>query len=88
MADNFEKYNAGLDSPAYNAEAVTPSDSVDLTNTSRGLYVGVAGDVSVEMAGTGTAIVFTGVLAGSILPIRITRVNSTSTTATNMTSLY
>jgi hypothetical protein len=88
MADDFDKNSSGLDSPAYNAEAVTPSDSVNLAKTSRGVYVGVAGDISVEMAGTGTAIVFTGVLAGSILPIRITRVNSTGTTATNMTSLY
>jgi hypothetical protein len=88
MADEFDKYQTGLDSPAPSAEEVTPSDSVNLDNTSRGLFVGVAGNVSVEMAETGTAIVFTGVLAGSILPIRIIRVNSTGTTATDMVSLY
>ena len=88
MADQFEEYKSGLDSPASNAVAVTPSDVTDLAQTTRAIYVGGAGDVSVEMAGTGTAIIFTGVLAGSILPIRVTRVNSTSTTATNITALY
>jgi hypothetical protein len=42
------------------------------------LYIGVAGDVSVEMAGTGAAIVYKGVAAGSTLPINVTRVNSTA----------
>jgi hypothetical protein len=87
MADNFENYNSGLDSPALNAEAVTPSDSVSLTNDSRGLFVGGAGNISVLMSG-GTTVTFTGVVAGSVLPIRANRINATSTTATNMVSLY
>lgn len=44
------------------------------------LYIGVAGDISVEMAGTGSSIVLKGVTAGSTLPINVTRVNSTGTT--------
>ena len=52
------------------------------------LYVGVAGDVSVEMAGTGSAIVYKGVAAGSTLPINVTRVNSTATTATDIVALF
>lgn len=43
------------------------------------LYIGVAGDISVEMAGTGSSIVLKGVTAGSTLPINVTRVNSTGT---------
>jgi len=87
MADNFEDFNSGLDSPALNAEAVTPSDSVSLTNDSRGLFVGGAGNISVLMSG-GTSVTFTGVVAGSILPIRVNRVNATSTTATDIVALY
>jgi len=75
------------DYPAGDAEVVTPHDTNNLAKTSRALYVGVGGDVSVEMAQTGSAIVFTGVLAGTVLPIRITRVNATATTATNMVAL-
>lgn len=77
----------GSTAPASVAEAVTPSDSAYLTFLTRGLYVGVAGDVSVEMYKTGSAVVFKAVPAGTVLPIRITRVNATLTTATNMVAL-
>lgn len=77
-----------MDHPASNAEVVVPDNTNTLTKVSRAIYVGVAGDVSVQMAKTGTAIVFKAVPAGSILPIRVTRVNLTGTTATNMVSLY
>ena len=74
--------------PARSAVAVTPHDSNNLAQASRALYVGVAGDISVEMLGSGSAIIFKAVPAGTILPIQVTRVNSTSTTATNITALY
>lgn len=74
--------------PARNAEVVSKSDTVNLVHEGRALYVGVTGDVSVQMCETGTAIVFKAVPAGTVLPIAILRVNSTSTTATDMVSLY
>lgn len=77
----------GLTSPADNAAAVTPSDSTDLTFTSRALYIGGAGNLVVTMAGGGD-VTFTGVPAGSILPIRASRVKATSTTATAIVNLY
>lgn len=73
--------------PASFAEVVTPSDTTDLSRTSRALFVGGAGNISVEMAGGQSAVVFTGVVAGQILPIAVTRVNSTSTTATNIVAI-
>ena len=88
MADAFTNHESGLDSPAKNAAAVTPNDSTDLTTAARGLYIGGAGNVVVDMVGTGSTITFTGVLAGTILPIRVTRVRSTSTTATNIVALW
>ena len=72
--------------PANSFVAVTPSDTVDLTPPARALYVGGAGNVVVINA-AGTAVTFIGVAAGSILPIRTTRVNSTSTTATSIVAL-
>lgn len=77
----------GIDAPAANAAAVTPNDSTDLTNVSRSLYVGGAGNVKVDMADVGT-VTFTGVPAGAILPIRVSRVYSTGTTATSILVLY
>lgn len=73
--------------PAEDAGAVTPSDSTNLTRTARALYVGGAGNVVVITA-SGTAVTFTNVQAGSIIPVRARRVNSTNTTATNIVALY
>ena len=72
--------------PATRAQAVTPSDSTDLTGV-RSLFVGGAGNVSVRMIGDpSTTVVLTGVVAGTILPLRVTRVMA-ATTATNITGL-
>lgn len=68
--------------------AVTPSDTVNLARgVPRGIYVGGAGNL-VAVDSDGTAVTFTGVLAGSILPIRPIRINATSTTATAIVALY
>ena len=88
MADDFSTNEEGLNSPANDAAAITPNDSTDLSKTTRGLYIGGDGDVKVNMANTGTAVVFAGAKAGSILPIRATRVYSTDTTATNIVGLW
>lgn len=74
---------------AGNAVAITKSDTVDISyGQTRGIYVGVGGDISVNMVGTGTAVVFKNAQAGSVLPIRATRVLSTGTTATDLVALY
>lgn len=75
-------------SPAENAVAVTPHDSTDFTYACRALYIGGAGNVSLETVGGQSAVVFVGLPAGTILPVRATRVNSTSTTATSIVALY
>ena len=87
MADQHQFAAEGLTSPADNAAAVTPSDSTDLAYNSRALYIGGAGNLAVTMAGGGD-VTFTGIPAGSILPVRVTRVKATSTTATSIVNLY
>ena len=72
---------------AHGAAAVTPSDSTALRPT-RGLYVGGAGDVKVDMSMDGTAVTFSGILAGTILPIQVVKVYATDTTATSIVALY
>lgn len=82
-----ERWSGGsIESPASRAEAVTPSDSTDITRNSRGIYVGGAGNLAVTMVGGGN-VTFVGVAAGTILPIRVSRVLSTSTTATSIVAL-
>jgi hypothetical protein len=63
------------------AAAVTASDStfVDFF----GLYVGTGGDVAVVTA-KGNAVTFSSVPGGTIIPLRITQVKSTGTTATSI----
>ena len=77
----------GADSPAAGVLAITPSDSISLPRITRGVYVGGAGSVSALMA-DGTSAVFAGVQAGSLLPLRATRINATGTTATLILALY
>jgi len=74
--------------PAGHAEAVTPGDTSgsNFTREAEGLYVGGAGDVALVLP-SGTAITFVGVPAGTVLPVRCIRVNSTNTTATSMVAL-
>lgn len=82
--------------PAEFAISVTPSDSTDInfngtSAATRGLYVGSGGDVSVEMVGNGLAdatVVFVAVLTGTLLPIEITRVNVTGTTASSLVAIW
>lgn len=72
--------------PAAAAQTITPHDSTNLSSTTRGVYVGVSGDV-VAIIG-GSPYTFKNVPAGAILPIAATRVNATNTTATNLIALY
>lgn len=71
---------------AIGATAVTKSDSADIFHT-RGLYIGSVGDVKVTMV-NGDVVTFYGAQTGSILPIQVTRVWSTGTTALNIVALY
>jgi hypothetical protein len=67
------------------AAAVTPSDTtfVDF----HGLYVGGTGDVSI-VTGANNTVVLKTVPAGAYLPhLRVIKVNSTGTTATNIVGL-
>jgi hypothetical protein len=68
------------------AGAVTTSDTVNF-NTPSIIYVGVSGNVRVLTA-QGDDVTFTAVLAGTIIPVQVSRVFATSTTATNMTRIY
>lgn len=67
--------------------------AVDLTTTDasyaatpRSLYVGVSGDVKVDMVGGGT-VTFKAAPAG-VLPAQVTKVYKTGTTATDLLALY
>lgn len=88
VTDRFRtKYDdvAGLTWPATLAAAAAASDTVDLPSIPRSIYVGVSGDVKVDMAEGGT-VIFKAVPVG-ILPIRPKRIYVAGTTATNILTL-
>jgi hypothetical protein len=84
--DNFGEQTPGLMTPASTFEAVTPSDTVDLAAVTRGLWVGTAGDV-VAISKAGNTATFKNIANGTLLPIRVSRVKATSTTATDIVGL-
>lgn len=67
------------------AFVVTPNDSTNLTKKADGLWVGTGGDVAVITLG-GTTLTFT-VPTGGVLPLQVTRVLATGTSASGIRGL-
>lgn len=86
MPDRFQNSSPSLSGPAAHGFAVTPNDSTTLAETTRALYVGSAGAIAVLMA-SGASITFPGVPAGTMLPVRVTKVMATGTSATDIIGL-
>lgn len=79
----------GKSSAVYSATkgvAVTKSDATILEPT-RALYIGTTGDVAVVFVDGGAAVTLTAVAVG-ILPVQVTKVMSTNTSASNIVALY
>jgi hypothetical protein len=85
-SDDFSSYAGSPTTPATRAVAITPSDSVDLANVTRSLYCGGSGAIALITMG-GDTVTFSNVQAGQILPIRVSRVLATGTTAANLLGL-
>lgn len=67
--------------------AVTKSDTVDITGGQcRALYVGTGGDLVVSFGGT--TVTFKAVPGGTVLPIRVSRVRATGSTAADIIALF
>ena len=80
--------NPSMQTTEFNGLAVTPADGTNLPGgTTTGLLVTGAGNVNCQLAGGGTAVL-TGLSAGQALLVEVTRVLSTSTTATGIVALY
>lgn len=69
-----------IDAPSGDVIAITLD--TNFKYASKALWVGSAGNVSLITA-SGQTVVFTGVAAGTILPIRAIQVTTTNTTVTS-----
>lgn len=81
--DQFSAHTTSLESPASSAVAITPSDEIDLAQVSRAVYVGGTGDLAVTMK-DGNNATFKNLIGGTVMAIRVSRVQSTGTTATDI----
>lgn len=87
MATQLFNTSNSISAPYKFAAAVTPNDSADLTYTTRAVYIGGAGNMVATMDGGGD-VTFTGLTVGSVLPVCVSRIKATSTTATNIVALW
>lgn len=87
MYDAFAGACPELESPASFAMAITPSDSDDLTHVPRALYCLSAGTVRVTMRSGGDPVTLP-ILPGTPLPVRISRVWASGTTATGIVGIW
>ena len=77
---------AEISDPVPHAAAVTPSDSVDLSEVTTAIYIGVAGDMQVTML-NGEVVLFSNFAVGW-QPIRVRRVWNTNTTAAKIVAVW
>jgi hypothetical protein len=87
MIDTFRKHSRSLTSPPEEAAAIVPDDAADLPFATRALYVGGEGDLKVRMLGGGV-VTLAGVPAGVFLPLRVSRVFATDTTASALVGFW
>ncbi len=87
-------YPGTLDASAFlytnyeDAAAITNSDTATFAAT-RAIIVGGAGNLKVTMAsGNAVTIVIPATACGFVIPIRVTQVFATGTTATGVVALY
>lgn len=85
--DTFAGFSSGLDSPIRHVAAVTPDDANDLGFVTRGIIVGVAGDVAVVTA-EGESVTLPALVAGITHPYRVSRIKATGTTATSIKAAW
>ena len=72
---------------AIGGAAVTPADNAKLAKHTRGIYVGVAGDLTVVMR-SGDTLTFSGLVAGVIHPIQAIEIKAAGTTATGIVAVW
>jgi hypothetical protein len=83
MTDRFAGREPGASGPATHGFAIVPSDGVDLPEVTRALYVGTAGALRLTLQ-SGAIISLAGVPGGSMLPLRVSRLHATGTTAADL----
>lgn len=80
MPDNFQNVPKGIEAPATRHFTITPSNTVDMANRPRAIYVSVGGNLVLRDE-LGVDVTYS-VTAGQVILFRAVRVMATGTTAT------
>ena len=81
----------GFGDPGTEIRAITASDATDLTGCRGFFYTGTAGNIAVKTihgASADTAVTITDCPADTIIPLQVTRIMATNTTATQIYGLF
>jgi hypothetical protein len=70
-----------------NAVDIIPNNEAVLTKPTTAIYVGIDGDLKVDLVG-GTTVTFKSLVGGVFHPIRATKVYATGTTARDIVGVY
>lgn len=73
--------------PHEDAHVVVPADASDIAPFATRLWIGGAGNIKVNTL-AGSTVTIVGIPAGTLLPLTVTRVFSTGTTATSIVALH
>ena len=77
--------------PGVEIRAITPSDATDLTGCRGFFYTSTAGDIAVKTvygASADTAVTISDCPVGVVIPLRVTRIMASGTTATQIYGLF
>lgn len=90
MQDPYQYATAHIQNPITNAFSISPSNTTDLPVTTRSVYIGSSGDLRVTLKDMpdGTFVTYKNMIEGLSYPLRIKRVFSSGTTASNLIGEY
>lgn len=79
--DDYPNFVPVLDSPAFYCFSIDPDDEKELEKVTRFIYVGKSGDVRCMLKKSTKFYIFRNVREGTVLPVRVTRISKSGTTA-------
>jgi len=85
----YQNQGSGMTGPAQNVVEITPHDTNEIVagQAMRGVYVGVAGDITV-VTNRGSEATFKAFPAGQFVPVVCVIVKATGTTAEDLVGVY
>jgi len=84
MTNSFSGYSDTPTGPSTKPYAIVPSDSVELPDIPKGIYVGTGGDVVLRGVGGQADVTYRNLANGSYIGVCAQFVRATGTTASNL----